>query len=58
MAPFLTRLLESLLYRVGALDPVTFTAVPVTLAAVGLLACLLPALRATRIDSLEALRQE
>jgi putative ABC transport system permease protein len=58
VAPFLTRLLESLLYRVGALDPVTFAAVPVALAAVGFLACLLPALRATRIDPLEALREE
>lgn len=58
VAPFLTRLLEGLLYGVDAFDPVTFTTVPVALAAVGLLACLLPALRATRIDPLEALRRE
>ena len=53
-----SRLLRSLLYEVGAADPLTFVAVPVVLAAVGLVATLIPALRATRVDPIVALRTD
>jgi predicted permease len=53
-----TRLLASMLYGVKALDVVTFVAVPFLLAIVGLLACLLPAVRAMRVNPAVALRYE
>ena len=54
----LTRLLGNLLFRVDAVDPVTFGAISLLIAGVALLACCLPALRAARLNPIEALRVE
>jgi predicted permease len=51
-------MLTTMLYGVGAADPLTYTVVAALLAAVALLACYVPALRATRVDPMIALRYE
>jgi predicted permease len=54
----LSRFLSSLLYEVSSTDPATFASVVLLLIAVALLACSIPARRATRVDPLNALRHE
>ena len=53
-----SRLLQGLLFGVAPDDPVTLGGVLFLLAAVGVVACLLPAVRASRVDPATALRAE
>jgi putative ABC transport system permease protein len=57
-ALLLTKLLTTMLFRVSATDPATFTGVALLLMMVALLACFVPALRASRVDPMVALRNE
>jgi len=58
VALVLTRAMSALLFGVGPMDPVTYTAVSASVAAVGLLATYLPARRASRVDPVVALRAD
>jgi ABC-type antimicrobial peptide transport system permease subunit len=53
-----TRLLKTVLFEITPTDPATFTAVAVTVFVAALLAGIIPAHRATRVDPLVALRHE
>jgi predicted permease len=55
---FATRFVESMLHGVSAYDPMTLAAVAVTLLLVTILAAIVPALRAARLDPIETLRSE
>jgi putative ABC transport system permease protein len=55
---WITQSISSLLYGVKPLDPLTFAAAPAILAIVALTASVVPAMRATRVDPVVALRQE
>lgn len=54
----LTRFLRTLLFETGPTDPITFAGVSILLALVALLACFVPARRASRVDPIAGLRQQ
>jgi len=54
----LTRYLQAMLFGITPLDPITFIAAPAVLALVAVVACVMPARRATSIDPMAALRCE
>jgi len=54
----LTRVMSGILFSVSAVDPLTFILISLLLSLVALLACYLPARRATKVDPMIALRCE
>lgn len=58
IASALSRVLKSQLYRIGALDPIAFLAIPMVLSAVALFAVSLPANYASRLNPIDSLRSE
>src|SRR6185369_11014446 len=57
-AYFVGRAMKGMVYNVGTMDPLAFSAVALTLLVAALLACLVPARRAASVDPMVALRQE
>jgi len=57
-AAAVTRLLQSMLFEIGPLDPTTFVAVPAVLLLAALAACYFPARRAAHVNPVVALRYE
>jgi ABC-type antimicrobial peptide transport system permease subunit len=58
LALALSRLVQSMLFEVSPLDPLSFSLVPALLLMVGGLACYLPARRIAQVDSITALRSD
>jgi putative ABC transport system permease protein len=58
LAPIVTRFISTQLFGVGSLDPITFVAAGATVVALALLACWIPARRASSVDPVQAIRAD